>query len=183
MNVFLKKNTFCAHFFIVFPYLCNEYTNFETNNMNRLRLALMALTMMSASFSMADDYAFLTVSQTEGDTHFEVSHIEKITFDKKDMIVSLTGGHEQRLALEGLSKMFFNDGTLGVTAPTATPSRIRLENGVLKVDVVPGEQVTLYNIKGEVVLHATHSIAYNVSRLPEGVYIVRAGNETKKVKK
>ena len=150
--------------------------------MIRLKHALFALTLISTPLCMADDYAFLTVSQTEGDTHFEVSRIEKITFDSKDMIFSLTGGTEQRLPLEGLDRMFFNDGTLGLTAPSAMKSRIRMENGILKVEVEDGESVILYNMKGEMVFHATHSIEFNVSRLPQGVYIVRTGDEVRKLK-
>ena len=151
--------------------------------MNRIKLTLLVLMSMFTTFCIADDYAFLTVSQTEGDAHFEVSQIEKITFDNTYMIVNLAGGEEQRLPLEGLSRMFFNDGTLGMTTPTATKSKIRMENGILKVEVADGEQVTLYNMKGEVVFHATHSIEFNISRLPQGVYIVKTGDETKKIKK
>ena len=150
--------------------------------MGRIKLALLILISMFTTLCMADDYAFLTVSQTEGDAHFEVSQIEKITFDNTSMIITLAGGTEQRLPLEGLSRMFFNDGTLGMTTPIATKSKIRMENGILKVEVVEGETVALYNIKGEMVFHATHSIKFNISRLPQGVYIVRTGNETKKIK-
>ena len=150
-------------------------------NMNHFIGILLSLLFFFATTGRADEYTYLTVSQSEGTTNFEVSQIEKISFDQSDMIVWLSNGSEERLPLAGLSKMFFSKGLQGITQLSASGSKIKVENGLLKVQVDEGEAVFVYNLKGEEILSARHSIAYNLNQLPKGAYIVRVGNESKKL--
>ena len=84
--------------------------------MNTIRtfLASLCLFLCSAS-AVADSYQYLTVSGSGGETSFSVSSIKKITFDTADMVLHLSDGTEQRLALSGLEKMFF----------ASSPSRLK----------------------------------------------------------
>lgn len=149
--------------------------------MKKLLSALLTFMFLFTTASRADEYTYLTVTQGEGTSDFQISQIEKISFDQADMIVTLANGSEERLPLSGVSKMFFSDGKQSIAKVNTDGSKIRLEDGVLKVQVEEGEMVRLYNLKGEEILSAKQSIAYDIRHLTKGVYIVRVGNESKKL--
>lgn len=150
-------------------------------NMKKLLSALLTFMFLFTTASRADEYTYLTVTEGEGTSDFQISQIEKISFDQADMIVTLANGSEERLPLSGVSKMFFSDGKQSIAKVSTDGSKIRLEDGVLKVQVEEGEMVRLYNLKGEEILSAKQSIAYDIRHLTKGVYIVRVGNESKKL--
>ena len=77
-------------------------------NMNHFIGIILTLLFFFATTGRADEYTYLTVSQGEGTANFEVSQIEKFSFDQADMIVWLANGSEERLPLAGQSKMFFS---------------------------------------------------------------------------
>lgn len=149
----------------------------------KLSKIILSLTMLLAtSLAEADNYQYLTVDQTGTQASFEVSQIQKITFDTNDMILMLTNGSEQRLPLASLNKMFFSEnGVNAIAAPTASKSAVVMDDGQLKVNVAEGEQVTLYNIKGEVVFAVSQPAVFNISQLPKGVYVVKIGSQAKKI--
>ena len=149
--------------------------------MKVLRSLLAALLLMVSAQMMADNFAYLTVSQSGSATNFEVSKIDKITFDASDMVLSMTDGTTQRLPLAGLSKMFFSDGDLTSIATQNMGSKFELSDGILRVQVAQGERFALYNIKGEEIFKANESVTFNVSSLKKGGYIVKIGNEAKKI--
>jgi len=130
---------------------------------------------------MADNYQFLTVSQADGETSFAVSSVQKITFDTSNMLLHLSDGTTQSLPLSGLQKMFFNDGTVGISPITSMKSKIHFADGILRAEVTTGERIEVYNMKGEQVFSNNTSGTYDISHLTKGVYIVKVGHETKKV--
>ena len=157
-------------------------TNFYSLLMKTLRTLMASLLLTLASSAMADDYQFLTVAQSNGETQFTVSNIQKITFDTANMNLQLKDGTTQSLPLSGLQKMFFTaDGTNAIAAMGNTKSKISFQGGQLKADMAQGEKLSVYNMKGEQVLSATQSGTYDLSTLIKGVYIVKVGTETKKV--
>ena len=128
----------------------------------------------------ADDFQYLTIAQTDGETSFTVSTIQKITFDATNMVLHLTDGTTQSMPLSGLSRMFFSQTSAGVTAITPQ-SKIVFEGGILRANISSGEQLFIYNTKGEQVFTTNQSGSFPMGTLAKGVYIVRVGAETKKV--
>ena len=138
----------------------------------------MALTCTSA---LADDYKYLTVDQNSGEVSFEVSNISKITFDATNMVLHLADGKTQQLPLAGLSRMFFAATSSSIAAVADTKSKIQFSDGMLRATVAPGENLTLYNMKGEQVFSSSETGTFDLKTLTKGVYIVKVGKETRKV--
>lgn len=156
-------------------------TNFD-KDMNTIRTfiasALMALTCVGAQ---ADDYKYLTLSQSNDEMSFEVTNISKITFDATNMVLHLADGNTQALPLSGLSKMFFTSTPSGIADVAATKSKIQFSDGMLRATVAPGESLTLFNMKGEQVFSSNETGTFDLNTLTKGVYIVKVGKETRKV--
>ena len=138
--------------------------------------ALLAL----STTAMADNYQYLTVTQTSGETNFAVSSIQKITFDSTNMVLHLSDGTTQQLPLSGLTKMFFSDGQASIGS-TTMQSKLQFSNGILRADITAGETIAVYNMKGERVLSANESGTFDLSNFTTGVYIIKVGQETRKV--
>ena len=149
--------------------------------MTAIRTFVASLLLAIASIAMADNYQYLTVTQSGGETSFTVSDIQKITFDASNMVLHMTDGTTQTLPLASLQKMFFASESSAIEAVAQDKQKVRFGNGVLRADLQAGETVTLYNMKGEQVMRANESGTYDLSRLAKGVYIVKVGKETKKV--
>ena len=151
--------------------------------MNKLRTLWASLLLASScSMAVADDYQYLTVTQTDTETSYAVSNIQKITFDATDMVLVLSDGTTQRLPLSGLQKMFFAAGPTGISAVTQSERKFTINNGRLQAAMAQGEQLTIYNIKGEAVFTtAERDAQFDLSALAKGVYIVKVGTETRKV--
>ena len=150
--------------------------------MNTVRtfLASLCFVMCSAS-ALADSYQYLTVSGSGSETSFSVSSIKKITFDATDMVLHLSDGTEQRLALSGLEKMFFAGSPSAIAAVSNSEPKTHFAGGVLRATLEPGETVMLFNMKGEKVFSANESGSFDLGGLSRGVYIVKVGKETRKI--
>ena len=157
----------------------------KNDTMSKLRNMVLAWLMATTTVAMADDYAYLTIDEEGSETSFAISEISKITFDETNMLLTLTNGATQKLPLQGLSKMFFSaNGQSAIHPVMASQARIRLSGGVIHVEAEPGSVVTLYNISGQSVQTVTATggdTQLNVSGMRKGVYIVKVGNETKKI--
>jgi len=150
--------------------------------MNTIRtfLASLCLVLCSAS-AVADSYQYLTVSGSGSETSFNVSSIKKITFDTADMVLHLSDGTEQRLALSGLEKMSFAGSPSAIAAVSNSEPKTHFAGGVLRAALEPGETVVLYNMKGEKVFSANESGSYDLGGLSRGVYIVKVGKDVRKI--
>lgn len=152
--------------------------------MKKMRTVLMAMLLALGGTATADDYAYLTIGQNTGDTEIALNNISKITFDEENMILNMADGSRQALPLSGLTKMFFSDGNTGIATVGNNSQAIRLVNGTIHVQAPLGSVVTLYNVSGQMVKRVavgTDDTQINVSGMTRGVYIVKVGNETKKI--
>lgn len=150
--------------------------------MKAIRNIMMAAMLAVGMNAMADNYAYLTVGQDNGETSIEVSQISKITFDASNMIVHLSNGSQQELPLSSLSRMFFSEtGSQGISLMQAGQEKIRYEGGSLRLQLADGEKAIIYNMKGEAVYTTNRSAEVTLDNLHKGVYIVRVGSETKKI--
>ncbi len=149
--------------------------------MKTLRTIVSALMLATASTSMADNYQYLTVTQTDGDTSFAVVDIRKITFDATNMVLHLADGATQTLPLTSLQKMFFASESAAIEAVAQGEQKVHFSNGMLRADLQAGEAVTLFNMKGEQEFSTNKSGTYDLKHLAKGVYIVKVGQESKKI--
>ena len=148
--------------------------------MKIIRTMMASLLLACCSAALADDYQYLTVRESGGETSFSVSKIQKITFDTANMVLHLTDGSRQELPLVGLQKMFFGTGSSGLSF-SQVESRMEFSRGMLRATVGSGESIAVYNMKGVKVFSANESGSYDLSTLARGVYIIKVGNDTKKV--
>ena len=148
--------------------------------MKLLRTILLSALMAVGGRAVADDFKYLTVSETGGETSYEVSNVQKITFDADYMVLHMSNGTTQKMALSGLSKMFFASSPTGL-GTIATEQKISFSGGMLRATLNAGESISVYNMKGEKVFSAVTSGSYDLSMLTKGVYIIQVGNEAKKV--
>ena len=150
--------------------------------MKILRRAILALAMAIGTPALADDYTYLSISQTDGVNNVEVSSIDKITFDTADMVLHLNNGTQQHFPLASLTKMFFSAESSGIGVMEHTSSKIVYDGSVLRVNVASGERVNIYNMKGELVFTSNQATTLQLNNMPKGIYIVKAGqNETTKI--
>ena len=152
--------------------------------MKSFRNLMLGLLLTVSGAAMADDYAYLTVTQTGGESSYAVSSIEKITFEASDMVLHLTGGNTTKVPLAGLSKLFFTSSASGIATVSSNPSQISLRNGVLRVSGQKGSVVTVYDMSGKAVRTVTMQeteTEINLSGVVKGIYIVKVGGEAKKV--
>lgn len=153
--------------------------------MTKLKNILMAALLTMSTAAMADNYAYLTVDDTNGENSFSLNEIKKITFDTANMIITMTNGSTTQLPLASLNKMFFSEtGITGIAAQKQGSSQVKLIDGVIHVNAPAGSVITLFNMGGQAVrtmTSATDDTQINVSSLTKGVYIVKVGNLTKKV--
>ena len=149
--------------------------------MKTLRSIFLAAMLSLSGTVTGDNFAYLTISQSGSDTNFEVSQISRITFDEQNMILHLTNNTTQQLPLASLSKMFFSDGNQGIAMIQPQQGKIVMDGDQLRLNLNEGERAVVYNLKGEQVFRANTSTTFQLGRLQRGVYIVRVGNETRKV--
>ena len=165
-----------------FPKIIHTFAAKNPFHMKRIRHILAVIAILTSGTSFADSYQYLTISKTGSETSIEVNQIQKITFDATDMILTMKDGAEQKMPLSSLTKMFFSEsGVNAIAKPTATLSKMTIKDGVLTADIADGEEVTLYNMKGEKVFSATQKASYDINHLPKGVYILKTSNQIKKV--
>ena len=60
--------------------------------MKTIRTIIAALMLSIGSHALADNYQYLTITQTDADTSVSLSQISRITFDTTNMIIELTDG-------------------------------------------------------------------------------------------
>ena len=71
--------------------------------------------------------------------------------------------------------------TQGIGAISADEQKIRFDGGYLRLQLDEGEKAMIYNMKGELVYATNRSGVVQACNLKKGMYIVRAGNVTKKI--
>ena len=157
-----------------------EVPGIQSPKTMRTLLTLLALVFSVSGFS--DNYKYLAISQTNNETQYELSQIQKITFDSSDMIMTLSNGDEQRLPLASLQKLFFSNGSVDAITTTKNDlSTVRVKDGQLHVQVAEGEHLIIYNMKGEAVFSASKPTTRVIDNLPKGIYIVKTGHKSQKI--
>jgi hypothetical protein len=145
---------------------------------------LAAMLLMATTSMMADNSKFLTISLSDSERDISLPIVQKITFENGYVVVTTTEGthsypitlldkitfteKDEADAIEALPEqaedLTFKDGTLAIKG-----------DGMLRVFNTSGALVSIANIK--------EGANISLEGLPTGVYIVRMGNKTIKVRK
>lgn len=151
-----------------------------THNYMKKLHTLLAIVLITIGIAPAwgDNYKYLTITQDNGETSIDVTSIERITFDESSMVIHLTDGNSQALALGSLQSMVFSN-TSGITSPMQ--SRMQFSGGVLRAEIAAGERIEIFDMRGRKVFSASQSGSFDLTTLTKGVYIIKVGNETRKV--
>ena len=148
----------------------------------KVKLFLAAMLLMVGANVMADEYQYLTITYSDTERSIYLPIIQKISFADDYVVVTTTEGvHKYPISLldkitftenataikdlpEQAKDLTFKDGTLAVKG-----------NGLLRIYGANGALVSIANVK--------EGANINLGNFPAGVYIVRMGDKTIKVRK
>jgi len=140
--------------------------------------------LMATTSMMADNSKFLTISLSDSERDISLPIVQKITFENGYVVVTTTEGtHSYPITL--LDKITFTE-TDEADAIEALPEQaedLTFKDGTL---AIKGDgMLRVFNTSGALVSIANIKEGANISLegLPTGVYIVRMGNKTIKVRK
>ena len=148
----------------------------------KAKLFLAAMLLMVGANVMADEYQYLTITYSDTERSISLPIIQKISFADDYVVVTTTEGvHKYPISLldkitftenataikdlpEQAKDLTFKDGTLAVKG-----------NGLMRIYGANGALVSIANVK--------EGANINLGNFPAGVYIVRMGDKTIKVRK
>ncbi|OIP50036.1 MAG: hypothetical protein AUK31_05265 [Fibrobacteres bacterium CG2_30_45_31] len=131
-------------------------------------------------------------------TVYSLSGIQKLTFPTDSVVVTKPNATPQSYALSNIRFLSFTDYTI-----TAIPKVKKQERNCLKLFLSPASeelqisyqatkyemvQIRIINMQGKIILTQAHentkgenNVKFNISELPEGLYIVSNGAESRPV--
>lgn len=136
-------------------------------------LLIFTLIAICALTVWADDYNYLTFIQDGQTTYgFDLRKVKKITFDNDQLTVKTIDGKETDVVLSTLQRLSFTASLpVGIQRTEASTSR---------------QPIYIYNVSGQMIRHldgTSEQGKLNLSDLPQGIYIVKQGTETRKILK
>lgn len=133
-----------------------------------IKLFSTTLAIMMAGSCLADDVPALKISKSDGESAVVLSELLSIKFTETDMVVNMKDGTQHTFALDDIIIM-----ELGQTSQTAISS-IFTDSDINSV-------YTLTDINGKIVARGNSSFFTLHSSLPKGIYIITAGDKSKKI--
>ena len=154
--------------------------------------ALLTLLLLQAQALLArvaeENVTCMVLTLTDGTVNrFALTDAPTVTYEGENLVVS-TGDEQFTTALSGISQLTFEQVPLGIgemgkesTKPVFTPGQARFEG------LSTHATVSVYTIDGKM-LSSTRAneegtVSIDLSTLPQGVYILRAPNQSYKIKK
>jgi len=136
-------------------------------------LLIFTLIAICALTVWADDYNYLTFIQDGQTTYgFDLRKVKQITFDNDQLTVKTIDGKETDVVLSTLQRLSFTASLpVGIQRTEASTSR---------------QPIYIYNVSGQMIRHldgTSEQGKLNLSDLPQGIYIVKQGTETRKILK
>ena len=132
--------------------------------------ALMVVCGLTAS---AGDYNYLTIMQADTPAYgFALRTVKKITFSGDIMTVQTIDGTTTGVALSTLQQLSFEaDRPVGIRQDLTSANRT---------------PIYIYHVNGQLIRHfdgTQERGKLNLSDLPQGIYILKQGTETRKILK
>ena len=143
---------------------------------------LAALLLMVSTNMMADEYNYLTITCSGTEQSISLPIVQKITFEEGYVVVTTAEG-KHSYPISALDKITFTETATAIEALPEQLENLNYKDGTLSIK---GDgMLRVYNASGALVSIANVKVGANVSlgSLPAGVYIVRMGNKTIKVRK
>lgn len=143
---------------------------------------LAALLLMVGTSIMADNFQYLTLSYGNSEHNISLPIVQKISFEEDYLVVTTTEG-THRYPLTLLDKITFTESATAIEALPEQLENLTYKDGTLSIK---GDGLLrVYGTNGALVSVANIKEGANISleRLPAGVYIVRMGDKTIKVRK
>ena len=143
---------------------------------------LAALLLMVSTNMMADEYNYLTLTCSGTEQSISLPIVQRITFEEGYLVVTTAEG-KHSYPISALDKITFTETATAIEALPEQLENLNYKDGTLSIK---GDgMLRVYNASGALVSIANVKEGANVSlgSLPAGVYIVRMGNKTIKVRK
>lgn len=152
--------------------------------MNTKNILAALLLMAVTSMVMADDSKYLTITTNGTERDIPLPIVQRITFEDGYVVVTTAEG-KHSYAISHLDKMTFTekDDADAIEALPEQAENLTYKDGTL---AIKGDgMLRVYNTSGALISIANVKEGANVSfkALPAGVYIVRMGDKTIKVRK
>lgn len=148
----------------------------------KTRNLLAALLLMFGTNLMADEYQYLTVTFNESDHNISLPLVQRLSFEGNYLVVTTTEGtHKYPISL--LDKISFTEGATAIEALPEEAKGLTYKDGTL---AVKGDGfLRIFGSNGALLSIANVKEGANISlgNLPAGVYVVRMGDKTIKIRK
>ena len=150
----------------------------------KTKTLIAAMLLMASASMMADNYNFLTIKHGDTEDDISLPTVQRITFEE-DYVVVTTSEGKFSYPISVLDKMTFTEKD-DATAIEALPEQAKdmtYKDGTL---AIKGDgMLRVYSTNGALVSIAYVKEGANISldKLPAGVYVVRMGDKTIKVRK
>lgn len=148
----------------------------------KIKSILAAMLLMTCTGSMADDFQYLTVTYNNTESNISLPLVQRISFENDYLVVTTTEGSSQ-FPLSLLNKITFTESATAIEALPEQAENLTFKDGTLSVK---GDGLLrIYSTNGALMNIAGVKEGANISldNLPSGVYIVRMGEKTIKVRK
>ena len=132
--------------------------------------------LMVGANVMADEYQYLTITYSDTERSISLPIIQKISFADDYVVVTTTEGvHKYPISL--LDKITFTENATAIKDLPEQAKDLTFKDGTLAVkgNGLNGALVSIANVK--------EGANINLGNFPAGVYIVRMGDKTIKVRK
>ena len=148
----------------------------------KTKIFFAALLLMVGTSIMADNFQYLTLTYGNSEHNISLPIVQKISFEEDYLVVTTTEG-THRYPLTLLDKITFTESATAIEALPEQLENLTYKDGTLSIK---GDGLLrVYGTNGALVSVANVKEGANISleRLPAGVYIVRMGDKTIKVRK
>ena len=142
------------------------------------------MTLLTCLTASATDF-YLWLTNTTGDEEsWSLSDVRKITFSGSDVVITTTDGSTKTYAMSEVSKLNFQDTPTSIDRVKAS-SPVQFDGNALHVGASTGTPVDVYTATGSLACKSVvdGSGQVSLSSLPNGVYLVKIGNNKVKVLK
>lgn len=141
-----------------------------------------ALFCAFAFTAQAEDYTLYVVSSA-AQTTYPLSNLQKITFSDGNVIIQTKSGETGQVPISTIQRMYF-DSTPTSIAEAKADSGLAWDGKTLRMIGASGT-LEVYQTSGALVSKGvvTDGESINLSQLPKGVYIVKAGGQSFKIMK
>lgn len=133
-----------------------------------------------------DAYEFMEVSNDGGSTWKFYAEYKAETTGENPVIVTratnMKSKEDPEWVIEKLTYYYPNSSTANESIESEAAVRIYTQEGSIVVDTENAEPVTVYSITGKCCYNATATGMITINNLQAGIYIVRVGDKTLKVR-